>query len=180
MTMFKSSKTGFVSLLLVGALFATIGACVVWFLGSDVTLSCQRSDNSCHLVKSNPWGKQETISSFPLSHLKSAKVASKQGTAKARGKNKKTKYQVVLLTEGGSISMSNVWTQNQDDHLQTAAKINDYLRSNNEHFSVVESGKFVRVIGILFFVAGVLALLCGLWGMLKIMLKLGFLLAARR
>jgi hypothetical protein len=180
MPLIKSSKAGFVSLLLAGALFATIGACVVWFLGADVTLSCQRSDNSCHLVKSYPWGKQETISSFRLSDLKSAEVVSKQRSGKARGKNKKTKYQVVLHTEGGPIPLSNAWTQNREDHLQTAAKINDYLRSSNEHFSVVESGKFVRVIGILFFVVGVLALLRGLWGMLKMMLKLGFLLAARR
>lgn len=180
MTLIKIRKAGFVSFLLVGALFAAIGACVVWFLGADVTLSCQRSDNSCQLVKSNPWGKQETVSQFPLSHLKSAEVVSKQGTGKVRGRNKKTKYQVVLHTETGTIPLSNAWTQNREAHSHNVTMINTYLRSKNEHLSVVESGKVVRIIGIVFLVAGLLALLRGVWGMLKMMLGLGFLLAARR
>jgi hypothetical protein len=180
MTLTKSSKTGFVSLLLIGALFATVGACVVWFLGADVTLSCQRSDNSCQLVKSNPWIKQETISRFPLSNLKSAEVVSKKGTGKARSKSKKTKYQLVLNMEEGPIPLSNVWTQNRNVPSQNAANINNYLRSSNEHLSVEESGKVVRIIGSVFFVIGLLALLCGALGMLKKMLKLGFFLAARR
>jgi hypothetical protein len=180
MTFIKSSKAGFVFLLLLGALFTAIGVSVVWFLGADVTLSCRRSDNSCQLVKSNPWGKQETVSQFPLSHLKSAEVVSKQGTGKARGKRKKTKYQVVLHMETGTIPLSNAWTQNREVHSHNVTMINTYLRSKNEHLSVVESGKVVRIIGIVFFVVGLFVLLRGAWGILKMMLGLGFLLAARR
>lgn len=153
-------------MLIVGFIFAVIGGCVIWFLGSDITLNCQRSTDTCILEKSDMLGRKEVVASLALSRLKSAEVAATEGGRRSDGRRKRPTYQVVLHTADGNIPFSNAWTSNYDAHKRTAGEINTYLASSNEHLTLVQSGKFVRLIGWVFLASGGLAFLRGLRGTL--------------
>ena len=166
-------------MLIIGLIFAVVGGGVSWFLGSDTSLTCRRSTDTCILENTSMHGRKEIVASLPLSRLKSAEVESRKGSTRKSGNRGKPTYQVVLHTEDGTIPFSNVWTGDHEAHQQNASDINTYLASSKENLSIVQSGKTVRIIGYLFFVIGCLAFLGGLWGMIKFFMGLGFALSGR-
>ena len=157
-------------MLMIGFIFAVIGGCMSWFLGSDVTLTCKRSSDACLLEKTSMLGRKEVVASLPLSRVKSAEVESQKGSITKGGKRGKPTYQVVLHTQDGTIPFSNAWTWDQAAHRKTAANINAYLSSPEESLSVVQSGKPVRLIGLLFLAVGCMAFLRGLWGVFRFLI----------
>jgi hypothetical protein len=169
----RRRKAGVFSLLILGFIFAVAGGSVSWFFGSDITLTGQRSTDTCVIEATGMTGGKKEVNRFPLSRVKSAEVESKEGT-RSGNKKKKTTYQVVLRTDDGTIPFSNVWTSDREAHQKNAAAINRYLASSEESLSVVQSGKMIRLIGYLFLAIGSLMFLSGLWGILKIFLVLGF------
>jgi hypothetical protein len=173
----RNRKAGGCSKLVAGVILTIVGACLLWFLGSDITLTCKRSSDSCILEKTSMLGRKEVVASLPLSRVKSALVESHQSRGKG-GKNKPT-YQIVLKTEDSSIPFSNAWTRDIAAHKQNAAHINTYLSSSEESLVVVQSAKTVRMVCYLFLAVGVLALLGGFWGIVKMFLSLGSIFSAR-
>ena len=176
MQLVRRRKAGVFSLLIMGLIFTVAGGGVSWFLGSDITLTCQRSTDTCVLESTGWTGEKKEVQRFPLSQVKSAEVESKEGT-RSGNKKKKPTYQVVLRTDDGTIPFSNVWSSDREDHEERAKAINTYLASKDETLSVVQSGKTIRLIGYLFFGVGLLMFLSGLWGIIKIFLVLGFALS---
>lgn len=166
-------------MLIIGLIFAVVGGGVSWFLGSDTSLTCRRSTDTCILENTSMHGRKEIVASLPLSRLKSAEVESRKSSKRKSGSRRKLTYQVVLHTDDGTIPFSNVWTGDREAHQQNASDINTYLASSKENLSIVQSGKTVRIIGYLFFVIGCLAFLGGLWGMIKFFMGLGFALSGR-
>lgn len=173
MPIVRRRKTGVFSLLIMGFIFAVAGGCVTWFFGSDITLTCQRSTDTCVLEATGLTGAKKEVNRFPLSRVKSAEVDSKEGTRSGNKKSKPT-YQVVLRTDDGTIPFSNVWTSDRSAHQENAKAINRYLASSEENLTIVQSGKTIRLLGYLFLGVGTLMFLGGLWGVLKIFLVLGF------
>lgn len=175
----RHRKAGSFTMLVMGLIFAVVGGCVSWFMGSDTTLTCRRSTDTCILEKTSMSGRKEVTASLPLSRLKSAGVESRKGSTRKKNRRGKPTYQVVLHTDDGTIPFSNVWTSGQKAHEQSASDINTYLKSSRESLSIVQSGKTVRIFGYLFFAAGFLLLLGGLWGMIKIFMGVGIALSGR-
>jgi hypothetical protein len=169
----RRRKAGVFTLLIMGFIFAVAGGSVSWFFGSDITLTVQRSTDTCVIEATGITGGKKEVNRFPLSRVKSAEVDSKAGTRSGNKKSKPT-YQVVLRTDDGTIPFSNVWTSDRAAHQENADAINRYLASSEETLSVVQSGKTIRLIGYLFLAIGGLMFLSGLWGILKIFLILGF------
>ena len=165
-------------MLVMGLIFAIVGACVVWFLGSDATLICKRSTDTCILGKTSMLGRKVVVASLPLSRVKSAEVESHEGIRTTNNRGGKPTYQIVLHTDDGGIAFSNAWTGDIKAHKQNAANINTYLSSSEENLVVVQSAKTVRLIGYLFLAVGSFAFLSGLRGILRIFGALGFRLSA--
>ena len=169
MQFIRPQKAGGCSSLVAGFILVVAGACSILFLGSDVTLTCKRSTDTCVLEKTNVFGRKEVVASLPLSRVKSADVESHQAISKAQKRN--PTYQIVLKTDEGSIPFSNAWTnwtREVNDHKQNAAKINSYLSSSKESLVVVQVAKTVKFVGYLFLAVGCFALLRGFWGVLRI------------
>lgn len=166
MAIFPQRKAGNVSMLLMGLVFAVVGGCVSVFLGFDTTLTCKRSADTCILEKTSIRGEKEVVASLRLGQLKSADVESKTSNSNKRRSSKLT-YQVVLRTDEGPIPFSNTWSSDREAHQKNATRINRYLASSEESLSIVQSGKTVRILGIVFFAAGFLLLLGGLRGIFK-------------
>ena len=152
--------------MIAGFILVVAGACVILFLGSDVTLTCKRSTDTCVLEKTNVFGRKEVVASLPLSRVKSAEVVSHQAISKAQKRN--PTYQIVLKTDDGNIPFSNAWTGEIRAHKQNVAKINNYLSSSNESLVVVQFAKTVKYVGYLFLAVGCFALLRGFLGVLNI------------
>ena len=170
----RRRKAGVFTLLIMGFILAVAGGSVSWFLGSDITLTGQRSTDTCVIEATGITGEKKEVNRFPLSRVKSAEVESKEGSKRSGGNKKKPTYQVVLRTDDGTIPFSNVWTSDRAAHEERARAINAYLASKDESLSVVQSGKTIRLIGYLFFGVGLLMFLSGLWGIIKVLLVLGF------
>lgn len=167
-------------MLVAGLILAVVGVCVIVFLSSDIILTCQRSTDTCTLEKSTMFGSRVTMKQFPLSRLKSAEVASREGSMTNRRSRNSPSYQVVLRTDEGAIPFSNTWTSwGQKAHKQTATEINSYIASSKESLSIVQSGKPIRLFGYLFLAVGGLVFLGGLRGILRIFRVFGSLLSAR-
>ena len=166
-------------MLVIGLIFAVIGACTIWFLGADVTLTCKRSTDTCILEKTGMLGRKEVVASLPLSRVKSAEVESRKGSINKDGRRGKPTYQVVLRTDDGSIPFSNAWTREREAHQRIASDINTYLGSSQESFSIVQSGKSVRLVGWLFLAGGSFAFFRGLRGVLKMWQTFRSVLSAR-
>jgi hypothetical protein len=180
MSIVQHRPAGGCSLLIAGLIFAIVGGCVIFFLGSDTTLTCQRSTDSCMLEKTSFLGRKEVVAKFPLSRLKSAEVESKKGGRRKSGSShNKPTYLVVLRTDDGTIHFSDVWTGNHETHRKTASDINSFLASSEESLSVVESGKNVRLFGWLFLAVGGLAFLRGFRGIFRMFRTLGFAFPVR-
>jgi hypothetical protein len=169
----RRRKAGVFTLLIMGFIFAAAGGGVSWFLGTDTTLTCQRSTDTCVIEATGITGGKKEVNRFPLSRVKAAEVDSKEGT-RSGNKKGRTTYQVVLRTDDGTIPLSNVWSSDRESHQENADAINRYLASSEENLSVVQSGKTVRLIGYLFLAIGTLMFLGGLWGIIKLFLILGF------
>lgn len=152
---------------------------MVWFFGSDVTMTCQRSADTCVLEKTTTFGSTQVVSSFPLSRLKSARVETQQSKSSKKKNKKKTTHRVILITDDGEIPFSSVRSSDHSEHQQRADAINSFLKSSKEHFSITQSGEIVRWIGYLFSLIGILVFLRGLWGIFKKMLITGVTIAAR-
>lgn len=165
-------------MLVIGLIFAVAGGSVSWFLGSDTTVTCKRSTDVCIIEETSMIGRKEIVASMPLSRVKSAEVESREGSRKKRGRRKMS-YRVVLHTDDGTIPLSNASTGDQEAHKRNAAGINNYLASSAEDFTVVQSGKTVRLVGYLFFAVGCLAFLMGLRGVIGMLLGLRSGLAGR-
>jgi len=162
-----------------GLIFAIVGGCVSWFLGSDTILTCQRSRDTCILEKISMFGRTEVVANVPLSRVKSAEVEGQKGSRTKSGSRRRASYQVVLRTDHGTIPFSNVWTWEQKAHMTTPSSINSYLASSEESLSIVQSGKVVRLIGYLFIAAGGLAFFRGLRGVINMFRALTCALSAR-
>ena len=173
----RSRKAGTFTLLIMGLIFTVAGGAMSFFLGSDITLTCQRSADSCVLDSTGWSGEKKELQRFPLSQLKGAEVDSKEGTSSGKSKKKTTTYQVVLRTKDGTIPFANVWSSDREAHQANADAVNRYLRSTEETLSVTHSGKTIRMIGYLFFGVGLLMFLGGVWGIIKLLLMLGFVVA---
>ena len=165
MQMIRPRKAGGCSLLVAGFILVVTGACSILFLGSDVTLTCKRSTDTCILEKNSVFGRKEVVASLPLSRVKSAEVES-HGVN--NGQRRKPGYQIVLKTDDGNIPFSNAWTREIDAHKQNAAKINTYLSSTEESLVVVQFAKTVKYVGYLFLAIGSFAFIRGFWGVLRI------------
>lgn len=168
----QNRKAGGCTKLVMGVIFIVAGACVALFLGFDVTLTCKRPANTCVLEKTGLFGTRDVITTLPLDQLKSAEVESKQGRRNGNGSGKPT-YRVVLHTEGGTVPVSQAWTNNKGSHRKTASEINAFLASQKEDLTVVESGKTIRMVGWLFFAAGCLSFLGGIRGMFRTLFSFG-------
>ena len=171
MQMIRPRKAGGCSLLVAGFILVVTGACSIIFLGSDVTLTCKRSTDTCILEKTGVFGRKEVVASLPLSRVKSAQVESHGVNTGHSGKTRgtgKPGYQIVLKTDDGNIPFSNAWTREISAHKQNAAKINNYLSSSNESLVVVQFAKTVKLVGYLFLAVGCFALLRGFLGVLNI------------
>jgi hypothetical protein len=166
MQFIRPRKAGGCTSLISGFILVVAGACVILFLGSDVTLTCKRSTDTCILEKTNVFGRKEVVASLPLSRVKSADVESHQAISKAQNRN--PTYQIVLKTDDGNIPFSNAWTREIRAHRQNAAKINNYLSSSKESLVVVQIAKTVKLVGYLFMAVGCFALLRGFLGVLNI------------
>jgi hypothetical protein len=166
MQFIRPRKAGGCTSLISGFILVVAGACVILFLGSDVTLTCKRSTDTCILEKTNVFGRKEVVASLPLSRVKSADVESHQAISKAQKRN--PTYQIVLKTDDGNIPFSNAWTREIRAHRQNAAKINNYLSSSKESLVVVQIAKTVKLVGYLFMAVGCFALLRGFLGVLNI------------
>lgn len=175
MQIVRRRKAGVFTLLIMGLIFAIAGGAMSWFFGSDITLTCQRSTDTCVLEATGWSGEKKEVNRFPLSRVKSAEVDGKEGSRSgSSGKKRKPTYRVVLQTDDGTIPFSNVWTSDQEAHEERARAINAYLASKDESLSLVQSGKTIRLIGYLFLGVGLLMFLSGLWGIIKVLLVLGF------
>jgi hypothetical protein len=166
MQFIRPRKAGGCTSLISGFILVVAGACVILFLGSDVTLTCKRSTDTCLIEKTNVFGRKEVVASLPLSRVKSADVESHQAISKAQNRN--PTYQIVLKTDDGNIPFSNAWTREIRAHRQNAAKINNYLSSSKESLVVVQIAKTVKLVGYLFMAVGCFALLRGFLGVLNI------------
>ena len=166
MGIIRPRKAGGCSSLVAGFVLVVAGACVILFLGSDVTLTCKRSTDTCLIEKTNVFGRKEVVASLPLSRVKSADVESHQAISKAQKRN--PTYQIVLKTDDGNIPFSNAWSREIRAHRQNATKINNYLSSSNESLVVVQFAKTVKYVGYLFMAVGCFALLRGFLGVLNI------------
>lgn len=180
MSIVPRKKAGTFTLLIMGLFFSVGGAFMSFFLGSDITFTCQRSTDSCVLESTGWAGEKKEIRRFPLSQVKSAVVESKERTRSGKNNRSKPTYQVLFRTTDGDIPFSNVWTSNHEGRAADATAINRYLASSEESLVVVQSGKIVRLIGYLFFGIGLLMLMGGVRGILKTFLLLGFALQKRR
>ena len=170
MQIIRPQKAGGCSLLVAGAILVVTGACGIFFLGSDITLTCKRSMDTCILEKSSLFGRKEKVTSLPLSRVKSAQVES-HTSDNAKRRTGRPSYQIVLKTDEISIPFSNSstnWAREVSDYKQNAAKINSYLSSSEESLVIVQSAKAVKLIGYLFLTFGSIAFLRGFWGVLRI------------
>jgi hypothetical protein len=104
MEFIRPRKAGGCSSLISGFILVVAGACVILFLGSDVTLTCKRSTDTCLIEKTNVFGRKEVVASLPLSRVKSANVESHQAISKTQKRN--PTYQIVLKTDDGNIPFS--------------------------------------------------------------------------
>lgn len=170
MQFIRPQKAGGCSSLIAGFLLVVIGACSILFLGSDVTLTCKRSTDTCILEKTGTFGRKEVVASLPLSRVKSAEVVSYGVNNGNRWPTKATR-QIVLKTDEGSIPFSNAstnWTREISVQKQNAAKINSYLSSSKESLVVVQVALTAKLVGYLFLAVGGYAFLRGFWGVLRI------------
>jgi hypothetical protein len=165
MPVLQGGKAASLMMLVMGLIFAVVGGSVSWFSGSDTTLTCKRSTDVCLIEETSMAGRKEIVASIPLSRVKSAEMEVREGSRKKRGRRKST-YSVVLRTTDGTIPLSNASTGDQEAHKRNADSINNYLASSAEDFTIVLSGKTVRLVGYLFFAVGGLVFLVGLRGVL--------------
>ena len=170
MQFIRPQKAGGCSSLIAGFILVVTGACSILFLGSDVTLTCKRSTDTCILEKTGIFGRKEVVASLPLSRVKSAEVESHTVNNGKRWPTKATR-QIVLKTDEGSIPFSNAstnWTREIRVQKQNAAKINSYLSSSKESLVVAQVALTAKFVGYLFLAVGCFALLRGFLGVLNI------------
>jgi hypothetical protein len=95
---------------------------------------CQRSKNLCEFKERHIWQSEYTIEKVvALSDIHNAYIESHLND---RGS---TLYQVYLNTQKGAFPLSNKSISNYDFQSETKAKINSYLKSNQESLEITGS-----------------------------------------
>lgn len=150
--------------------FIAAGLAVVYFMSSDTTLICNRSENRCILQEKNIFKGAQIIATMALDDFQGAEVT--------EGKDSKGNpiYHVMLTT--GEIRLPFA-TGKYGSCSKTASKINQYLQSADNDFSLTESGTLLLCFGFLFVGVGGLVLLQSLLKLFRLMLRLVFLLVQR-
>jgi hypothetical protein len=106
---------------LFGSVFVVSGLVAMVVFGELATLTCQRvepTQGSCQFVHSGLLGSDETT--IPLNQLQSAKVDVNEG-------NRGNTYRVVLLTNGGKVPFTSVWSSGAEGKQKNADRINAFI-----------------------------------------------------
>jgi hypothetical protein len=104
-----------------GGVFVVSGLVVIIFFGKVATLRCQRiepTQGSCQLMRSGLLGSDEI--KIPLNQLQSAKVdVNKDSDGDT--------YRIVLLTDGGKVPFTSIWSSGEEGKQEKADEINAFI-----------------------------------------------------
>ncbi len=121
-----NNLNGIVRTALFGTPFLLTGLAVMLFFGRLTSLKCQRvepTQGSCQLVNSGLLGSDETT--IPLNQLQGAKVDVNQDSDGDT-------YRVVLLTDGGEVPFTWVWSSGTGGKQKNADRINAFISNPGE------------------------------------------------
>jgi hypothetical protein len=163
-------KLGPLGQFFLASVFLVAGLAVVYFMGSDTTLICNRAENQCVLQEENIFRGTQITATMNLSDFKGAEIE--------EGKDSKGNpiYHVMLATDQIRVPFA---TGKYASCNKTALKINQYLHSAENNLSLTESGTVVMILGFFFAGVGAFVLLQSLAKLFKLMLKLVFVMVQR-
>lgn len=142
------------SVIIVGIICLALGVGLVYFFGHDIELSCMRSKNQCFIEKTNILGNNKQAISFPLNTLTGAKVSKKRGT----GSDREYTYKLIIRTTTDEIPFTDSSSGDYISPNMQAAEVNAYVASKQEELSIEHNSLIVKLVGLLFGGAGLLAL----------------------
>ncbi|RJQ84727.1 MAG: hypothetical protein C4519_04350 [Desulfobacteraceae bacterium] len=163
-------KVGPVGQFIGAIVFVVAGLGVIYLLGSDTSLICNRGENRCVIQEKNIFKGTQITTAMNLNDIQGAEVA--------EGKDSKGNpiYHMMLATNQIRLHFSSGKYASCN---KTASRINQYLQSTENDLKVTDSGTVPRVFGFVFAGAGFFLLLHSLSKLLKLLLKLAFVLVQR-
>lgn len=161
----RARPAGPVAALVGGIIFAGAGLALVYFMGSDYTLVCNRIDDTCVVQLDNVFRGEETVITLNLSDLEKAELR------ESRDGKGKSVYQVMLITPQLAVPLGDVPSNQFSTSNKLVTEINGYLNAPSDgEFRVKQSELFLRMIGFAFAAVGGLVLLGSLGRLLKLLL----------
>lgn len=162
----KRTRTGPVGDFIGGIIFLAAGLAVIYFLGSDTTLVCNRNENKCIIQEENLFKEAEIITTLNLSDIQQAQVQ------ESRNSKGQSSYRVMLATPDIRIPLSEVSSGGYSANNKNANKINAYLKSKDKDLSVTQSGMLPFILGAVFAAVGGLLVVRTFWKLVRLMLGL--------
>lgn len=172
--MARGNKLGAFGLFIIGVAFIGMGLAIVYYLGKDINLTCNRSTDKCIIAETNIFNETEIIEELQLKKIAGAEVIQK------RDSDGDYTYKVMLITNQGRIPLSNMSTNDHSSHRKTAVEINNFVNSKMEKLEILQSGNLAKIIGFVFAGIGVLMFLGSLAGIFKLAALLFIMLASRK
>jgi hypothetical protein len=166
-------RVGLVGQLIGGMVFMAAGLAIVYFLGLNYTLTCDRSSNACVIQEENILNEKQITATLNLSDIEKAEIV------ESRNSKGKSSYQVMLVTNRIRVPLSDVSSSRYGACNKIASKINQYLNSGDKDLSVTESGTLITILGFVFAGAGGFLFLHALGRLLKRMLGLILVLTSK-
>lgn len=148
-------------LMLFGGIFLAVGLAVVWFLGAQTTLTCERPEprtGECTLVSANALGLNTRSQTVRLNEIQRAELQVSED------EDGDETYRVVLRTETGEVPLTGYYSSGRDDKRQNVDRINAFLDDGNARTLTASQDDrlFASIFGGLFACVGGLAVVGGL------------------
>lgn len=149
-----------IGLFLFGLIFVGVGLAVMWFMGAQTTLVCERPEpraGSCVLTQANVFGRVSREESVRLSEFQRAEMDVSSG-------DDGDTYRVVLRTETGPLPFTDYYSSGSGDKRETIERINTFLEDPAaERLEVSQDDRlFAGLFGGIFSCAGGLVAVGGL------------------
>lgn len=148
-------------LTLFGGVFLAVGLAVMWFMGAQTTLVCERPEpraGTCTLTQINVFGRVNRSESLRLTEIERADV---QVSEDDDGDDT---YRVVLRTERGTVPFTDYYSSGRNDKREIADRLNAFLEDGAaRELEVSQDDRlFASIFGGVFSCAGGLVALGGL------------------
>lgn len=156
----KSSGGCFVPM--VGLIFALAGVFMLYMLGIETTLTCQRiSANQVNCTAQDRWLGVADLGTRSFEAVRYASVAENCDSDGCT-------YRVELDTEHGWLPLQDIYSSGRDEKQAVASSLNIFLQDRGrETFTITQSLGWWALFALCFCIPGVALMLGGLWSMVR-------------